>query len=150
MPAFSPVLRQALELEKRDLSLPIDLAVLSERVIRAYPMYAPVLRQFLTSTGNRDLKWICEKLLIVVEHDSKVQDFVSIGHCGKLLSRLDYLERNPKCLGLPNVLFDAISLKERSEFFSSHNHAIDSEVACSSDAQELLSTEKAKLSLFRP
>jgi hypothetical protein len=54
-------------------------------------------------------------------HDSVVQDVGTTGHLGKLLVRWDVLVRtnNYELLGLPNPKLDALSKRDRMEFFDS-------------------------------
>jgi hypothetical protein len=53
--------------------------------------------------------------------DSHVRDMLTIGHLCKYLYRLDVLTTDAgfRVCGLPNAAFDAISIKERDEYFSS-------------------------------
>lgn len=55
----------------------------------------------------------------IARHDSRVQDISTTGHLGKLLIRWDIWvkTKNYELLGFPNSKLDALSKRDRIEFF---------------------------------
>lgn len=82
---------------------------------------AKALMQNGTGSGLQVLRYgeLVLHLIKVVECDSAVRDVLTVGHLGKLLSRLQLINKAEcyKALGVPNILFDQKSQQERLDFF---------------------------------
>ena len=116
MKAYSQKVSELLRLRERDPTMNIDLDNLSCRLFDYLDneySNGPDRPQF---RSVRTRRWILARLAEISSCDSTVRDMVTTGHLAKLVSRLSYYSPSdkPGLLGLPNRLFDQISLRERA------------------------------------
>src|SRR5687768_12974114 len=96
----------------------VALASLAERFFRQENISSPPWSLF-PETSEITMHQLLAHLGKIAQNDSVVQDLLTMGHLGKLLARFDTLveTENYELIGIPNRKLDALSRRDRVEFF---------------------------------
>ena len=149
---YSNKLKLILDVEHGSLDQQINLSDLAKRVADTFGDKSPLVMEFFANlTGQMQMGTVNLHLLDVAKHDSVVRDVETTGHLAKFLCRLDVFRKtsDSRIFGMPNRLFDRISLAEREEFFARGNILIlDAELLLLPDLLSAIDREGEILKKF--